>query len=549
MESGIATESSRQELLRALKEKSLKVVALTGAWGTGKTFLWRECSKEIADQQPIEVSAFGITSILELKKRLLHALFPTDNNTAIDSIDAVTRGLKDIIKKFSGITLDDVALLTLPSKLSGRIIAIDDIERKHKNLDIEELLGFINEYSEKHDTRFVLLLNTDELEDNKTWQTLHEKVIDTEIVLSPLPEDSFKIAAHGESAEYLEKVKNAITLLKITNIRVIKRVLRATSLILEKQADLNTRVYESIIPQIVLLSSAHYRGIRNEITLDYILNFSYAQSGETITPLEIKWKNTVNDVKYIRDTFSSLVAQYLKTGVVNHQEITKYLAPRNKNLKKTQLSQNVSTFLTNYSWDPLFNTQTAMEFYNYVTPLAYEVEAREITDLCHCLQEFQLEEQAQSLVDLWIRALQHDPNGANRVSHTNPNYLHPQIVKAKEFLKEPPREAPTLEQAIKNLRLSGIKDPEEYTFKNSTRQQYIEILERLRGEDLKVFAEFHLYRETNERRALYIARANFKAACREIFEKDQNSRLSKILERAFRSVNLDITKEPAELEK
>ncbi len=43
--------------------------------------------------------------------------------------------------------------------------------------------------------RFVLVLNSDQLDKRDVWEKLHEKVIDQELKLQTTPEDAFDIAA------------------------------------------------------------------------------------------------------------------------------------------------------------------------------------------------------------------------------------------------------------------------------------------------------------------------------------------------------------------
>lgn len=79
-------------------------------------------------------------------------------------------------------------LLTAPLALRERVIVIDDIERMHAKLGIDEILGVIDKYSKEFKVRFILVLNDDQLategEQRALWTTVREKVIDQEIQLS-----------------------------------------------------------------------------------------------------------------------------------------------------------------------------------------------------------------------------------------------------------------------------------------------------------------------------------------------------------------------------
>jgi tRNA A37 threonylcarbamoyladenosine biosynthesis protein TsaE len=64
----------KEALSKLLQDKSLRVIALSGEWGTGKTHLWNDMRKGSTDgliQQAIKVSLFGVRSIADLKMRFI----------------------------------------------------------------------------------------------------------------------------------------------------------------------------------------------------------------------------------------------------------------------------------------------------------------------------------------------------------------------------------------------------------------------------------------------------------------------------------------------
>lgn len=74
--------------------------------------------------------------------------------------------------------IDEIALLAVPAILRKRVIVIDDIERKHAALSIDEVMGFIDEFTQVYGSRILLILNSDQLDDKAMWDKLREKVID-----------------------------------------------------------------------------------------------------------------------------------------------------------------------------------------------------------------------------------------------------------------------------------------------------------------------------------------------------------------------------------
>ena len=202
----------KTSLVALLRDTDHTVIALKGKWGTGKTYLWRVVETKLfrgrnATQQPIYVSLFGAKTINDLKLRILQNAYLKDASTVRKLIKTSGAFAKQILQKYTGYSVEDAALLWLPELVTGRLIVIDDVERKHKSLDIDEFLGLLDEYSETHNTRFLILLNTDKLLDTEEmWATLHEKVIDAELLLDPSAAESFDVAAQGKADPYLPDV-------------------------------------------------------------------------------------------------------------------------------------------------------------------------------------------------------------------------------------------------------------------------------------------------------------------------------------------------------
>ncbi|HEY0891706.1 MAG TPA: P-loop NTPase fold protein, partial [Cellvibrio sp.] len=254
-------------LVAALKDEYNKVIALKGKWGTGKTFLWDEIKREMygGDNKPIYVSLFGAKTLSDLKLRILQNSFSSDKksfnkiNKAAESI--LSTGFS-VVKHLFGISAEDTALIGLPLLVSDRLVVIDDIERKHLDLDVDELLGFLDEYSEIYRVRFLIVLNTDKLIDVEVWHTLHEKVIDFEVTLKPTPAESFDVAFEGDSWIYKEEVRSAISILGVNNIRVIERILRVVKYVHENQIDSDISA-KNWVPSCALLTACYFKALDN----------------------------------------------------------------------------------------------------------------------------------------------------------------------------------------------------------------------------------------------------------------------------------------------
>ena len=110
--------------------------------------------------------------------------------------------------------------------LREKVIVIDDIERKREKLGNDEVLSFIGKYTQRHRTRFVLVLNSDQLAKREVWDTLREKVIDQELKLLTTPEEAFSIAVGLFPSRHAEAIKRASVACTLTNIRIIGKVIK-----------------------------------------------------------------------------------------------------------------------------------------------------------------------------------------------------------------------------------------------------------------------------------------------------------------------------------
>lgn len=166
---------TKEQLIKLLDQADNKVIALSGRWGTGKTHLWKEVQAQNNVDQRVKralyVSLFGLSSLDQIKRKLIEVAIPyaDSQNAVLKAFNkAFKSGFTAISKHYKALAaINDLnVLLMAPVLLRDKVIVIDDIERKQDKLSIDEVLGFIDEYSKQYESRFVLVLNEDKLSDN-----------------------------------------------------------------------------------------------------------------------------------------------------------------------------------------------------------------------------------------------------------------------------------------------------------------------------------------------------------------------------------------------
>ena len=176
-------------------------ILLKGEWGSGKTWLinqYRE-KPEYKNKKILYVSLYGMTSFAEIENAFFQQLYPIRSSKAFAVTEQIFQGF---IKASLRIDLnqdgkDDTVSLQIPQinlpkslkDIEEIILIFDDLERCQ--IDISNILGYINSFVEHKKSKVVILANEDELlkqENDSTqikYQNIKEKLINKTFGVSP----------------------------------------------------------------------------------------------------------------------------------------------------------------------------------------------------------------------------------------------------------------------------------------------------------------------------------------------------------------------------
>lgn len=207
---------------------------ITGNWGCGKTYYMKETVlptiKKKLKRNIVIVSLFGLNNLNDIPERVFYAY-----------LDAVGKGktrfnlgsLTNILKEFTE-AIPKLNEYVDFNKLLGKgqgiynfvskdtIICLDDLERIVDKIDINEVLGVINELVENIGYKVIIIANEDFI--NKNQLIFKEKVVEKTIVFIPDTLKIFKeIASSYKDAAYTDYMhNNAISLISPGNKLAIK---------------------------------------------------------------------------------------------------------------------------------------------------------------------------------------------------------------------------------------------------------------------------------------------------------------------------------------
>ncbi|CAE6728982.1 P-loop NTPase fold protein [Candidatus Nitrotoga fabula] len=562
-------ERVKEKLEILLSDTDRKVIALTGLWGIGKTYLWEDLRKT-ADKKfksATYISIFGAKNIEEVKTRILKNVYfddTRDSKNLIAKCKVWGNTIKSFVTKsklgkiansaaikFSGISLAEASLILLPTLVKNKLIVIDDIERCGKTLKVGELMGFLNEYSESYQNQFLILLNTDKLHEPGKWKELHEKVIDAEVVLNPTSKECFEKAKGHANFVQEKAVIDAIEILEIQNIRVIKRIITHVKEIADK-FDVQNLPTQCWVPSIVLLTAISFRAVENLPTIEYVRSYSRVRnlmvpsnSAETNNPNGIKWSMLLSrlELSYAGD-FEIIFADYLETGLLEEDKLKNFFAIQNDEAKNKAAINKKNDFLNSVQWDSHTSDSELLETAKSLMEFIPDMTLKSNHQIYEAIMDLGGIDLADDYISQWEEHLGSPAFKMKEVPVSGLDNLPPKISQKIMKLREDAFPPLDLYEAIRQIEFGDISSNRvQKTLAQSTKCQYIEKLKILDKNQLRSFFKVHfdLMRTNSLIQDFEAGINNFRDACSDIVKFEKDSRLAKIITKAFddNGLNLD----------
>ena len=244
---GIEEESmNRNEIIQSLKDSisnpSIKTILVRGAWGIGKTYLVREALKDLPEEEytPIFTSMFGVKNSDQFQSQIAMEIADAllkEKTGLTHASKWLTAGLS-IFEKIPAMsaTIGNSISNALPSMMNHLVkdglIIVDDVERKHPEFAVSELVGILNRLVETKNCRIVIIGNIDKLTDgdSKEFYTHIEKVIDQTILIQRDTRSLLECTDLVENPA-IEKIVEMASKLSVDNIRTFQRLSSSLTLI------------------------------------------------------------------------------------------------------------------------------------------------------------------------------------------------------------------------------------------------------------------------------------------------------------------------------
>lgn len=552
----MSLKSTKEQLIQLLADEDNKVIALSGKWGTGKSFMWDQVKKASQNEKvksALYASLFGASSVDQIRLKLIQsAIKSAEGSPALFKgiKQAWETALKTLDRYFPGVgALNNIGLIVAPAMLRKKILVLDDIERKHEKLGIDEILGFIDEFTKQHESRVILILNDDQLDKRDIWNTLREKVIDQELRLTTSTSEAFEIGIGIIPSPWATQIQPNIELCGVTNIRIVCKVIKSINRILGDRKELSDAILSRVIPSTVLLAAIHYKGLENGPDFDFVLakgaatNWDAFHGAKEVKTEEdkrkSKWSSLLNQLGiYGCDEYELLVVEFLQSGMFDVAKLAAVIDRYVMEAEAMEARDQCNKFLEISVWEHTLTEQQLLDAAKSVVNKAYLIDAYMVTVLYETLADIA---DGQALADQavasWISAFKAKNLQEVEVGNVFGRKIHPQIETEFKAINNTAQANTSVLETCKHIVVnSGWGPRQEMAMKVAKVEDFEATIRNASIPDLQIFMSKML--EMCVRKESYVAHFgpaadNFIEACRHIVHDVNSPRLAKLVKLLF----------------
>jgi hypothetical protein len=285
------------------------------------------------------------------------------------------------------------------------LICVDDVERKGDSLLMKDVLGLISFLKEERNCKVALIFSDANLTNDgkEAYPLFREKVVDVEVKFSPTPTEAADIAF--DKADSIDTQLSTFTkALKISNIRILKRIQKAACIAVPLLRDFDPRITHASLQALALFGWSYYSHKQDGKipSWEYVTAFGYHLGGKK-TEQQTGWDAMLQEYNFkATDELDVALSSLIENGFIDEELVRKEAEKLNQQIIATQSIEAVSE-----AWN-LFSTfngteeevvttfETSLKKHvQYVSPLNLNAVVRLLRDLNR-------NELANKLIDFYI---------------------------------------------------------------------------------------------------------------------------------------------------
>lgn len=410
------------------------VLALTGAWGTGKTYAWREALLANKDNIKFKhycyVSLFGINSMAELRMSLFTKSVAVatlgqklDLATINEHWGSITKSwLKGQYERFSpmmrslphgsSVSLGLEALA--PSAVRDTLVCFDDFERQ-TTIKAEDVLGLITELSEERCCKVALIFNAEQLGAKDAYRAYREKAIDFEVLYAPTVQEAFDLVFEPGFPNRDLALRHVVDL-GITNVRILRKLQQLIKRIESSIVGMHSNVIETSIATTVLLCWCAYAPDISKPKIEEIENWNKSlisfKNEADLDPLTLAWVQRLKAYGFMHvDDLDLAIARVVERGYVEGTGFTEATKKLDEELRRSEISVPFSAvwrrFHNSFSDD---QDVFIAELHDTALHAIAHLSSADLNGTVRLLRDLQRDDLADNLIDKFVDANKDKPS-------------------------------------------------------------------------------------------------------------------------------------------
>jgi KAP family P-loop domain len=552
-------EIAQEAVEEYLASSEYSVIALKGPWGTGKTHIWNniqaKLEKNDTDPSPAYCSLFGVASIEAVKKQLFEYVMESRNpvmakgmkaaSTLMDSVGKMAEKFVPGAGAATGVAHGAVNLVAnsiVSTALSGRVVVLDDFERRDEKLSVSAVLGLVD-YLKGRKCKVMLIFNEEKLtstDSSNALVTFREKSLDIEVSVSITPSEAFDIAATNRNPPYAEDFRKCFEKSRITNIRVALRILNLLEKIFSGNRTLDPRLVDSSLPAAVILTALYYHGIEGAPDFDDVI--SVARGFGLVNVDALTERHQV-----ARQFINENLEKHLRTGHSLKAEFFAYIEATKLRLSEIENRARLIGWLEDARWNSHTDANqlsTEAQFLVFHANLLSFPEASMFYDELARMGEIALADQyvAAAVKKLDESGTESDVTVATLNAIENRTLPAP-IGSAISRLRDRLNPIPSLTEAVRRAAKKEIlRENDRLILKLATASEFCQVLEAAQTGDLREFIKFYGAAIRGSVGSELIALDTTITSCLNlILNTVPENRLAEIIRRSLDSIGLEET--------
>jgi len=264
-----------------------KIIMLSGVWGSGKTHFWHQAHDNSieyhlaqSEKAHIYISLYGKTSLKAIENEVFIKAYNRSikkNNDKLDVIEKLSSTFSSssvisLVEQVSGYKLKNILELLNKGNsffkkkkstnfIKELVICFDDFERKSKDVNLNDLFGFITNLSLEFGANIVIILNDDVFneEDKKVFYNLKEKSVNKFLKFNPSKKELFDMifSLYTIDDKYRDILLSSILEINVLNARIYKNIFENFEELIEQNKNLTDSEIRFFVLSIINFNLTH----------------------------------------------------------------------------------------------------------------------------------------------------------------------------------------------------------------------------------------------------------------------------------------------------